>query len=97
MSRRSSKRRWSERHRELDLSRIAGIRHSEMGPGGVLYQVQQVAASQKSYICPGCSGTVLGVPHIVAWPEEASWGHEYGPQSRRHWHSECWRRRLRPQ
>ncbi len=53
--------------------------------------VRQVpgAAAGKSYRCPGCDQEVHpGTPHVVAWPTDT------GVESRRHWHTVCWRRRM---
>jgi hypothetical protein len=49
------------------------------------------AAASKTYRCPGCDQEIWpGVPHVVAWPEQAP-----GPAERRHWHNACWQRRPR--
>jgi hypothetical protein len=48
------------------------------------------AAAAKSYRCPGCDQEIYpGTPHMVAWPSRAS-----GVETRRHWHSACWQRRM---
>lgn len=46
----------------------------------------------KVYRCPDCDHEIRpGTPHVVAWPAD-----EAGSVSeRRHWHSGCWRRRVR--
>ena len=64
----------------------------EQGPGGLDYHVRTIAGSRatKVYRCPGCDQTiVVGVAHVVVWPEDAFGGGE----DRRHWHSGCWRGR----
>jgi hypothetical protein len=33
---------------------------------------------------------------VVVWPEEAAFGVPTGVEARRHWHTACWRRGLRP-
>ncbi len=44
---------------------------------------------EKAYICPGCDHEVrAGIWHLVVVPQG-----DIG--SRRHWHTECWRRELR--
>lgn len=91
------KRPWANEHRELDAGWLRSVPHSETGPGGLTYQVRQVGGGVKIYTCPGCLREIpVGVPHVVAWPEVAPFGMPQGLDARRHWHSECWRRRLRP-
>jgi hypothetical protein len=52
------------------------------------HQVRRVVAA-KAYVCPGCEHAVrIGVRHLVVVPSD-------DPDSRRHWHTECWRRELR--
>jgi hypothetical protein len=47
------------------------------------------AAATKAYRCPGCDHEIVAAtPHVVAWPEG-------DVDDRRHWHSACWRSRLR--
>ena len=47
------------------------------------------AAATKGYVCPGCLQTIPpATPHVVAWPEGLV-------DDRRHWHTACWRARLR--
>jgi len=47
------------------------------------------AAAAKAYVCPGCEHAVrIGVWHLVVVPGD-------DPDSRRHWHTECWRKELR--
>lgn len=91
------KRPWANEHRELDAGWLRSVPHSENGPGGLTYQVRQVGGGVKTYTCPGCLRAIpVGVPHVVAWPEAAPFGTPQGLDARRHWHTECWRRRLRP-
>lgn len=96
-SRGSRKRPWADPHRDLDLERLGTVPRTETGPDGADYQVQYVGAARKQYVCPGCLRPIsVGSPHVVAWPEEAPFGARQGVDARRHWHQECWRRRLRP-
>jgi hypothetical protein len=45
--------------------------------------------ADKVYKCPWCDHEIRrGVSHLVVVPEG-------DPTSRRHWHTECWRRELR--
>ena len=49
----------------------------------------RVVTGTKTYLCPGCQHDVRpGVSHLVVVEEE-------DVESRRHWHTECWRRELR--
>jgi len=49
----------------------------------------QPYAARKTYICPGCDGTIpSGTFHVVVVPEEE-------PDLRRHWHHGCWHKELR--
>lgn len=97
MGRRSSKRPWSVPHRELDMGALASMPRSERGPDGSMYQVRRLRSAAKEYTCPGCLRPIpTGSPHVVAWPEESVFGMPQGVEARRHWHSECWRRGLRP-
>lgn len=51
-------------------------------------EVRQVGG-EKAYRCPGCDHEIrAGVWHLVAVPQG-------DPDSRRHWHTECWRREIR--
>ncbi len=61
-----------------------------MGPLGIeIVTVVQPYAARKSYLCPGCSSTIVaGVGHLVVIPEDA-------PDLRRHWHRGCWFKELR--
>ena len=52
-----------------------------------IYIVRKItgATSNKSYRCPGCDQVIpTATPHTVAWLEE-------DVDSRRHWHSVCWK------
>jgi hypothetical protein len=49
----------------------------------------RVVTGDKVYRCPGCDHQIrLGVQHLVVIPDD-------DPDSRRHWHTDCWRRELR--
>ena len=97
MARRSNKRPWGQEHRALDLGRLGAMPRSERGFDGGDYQVQRIRGSKKTYTCPACHQPVpAGTAHVVAWPEEARFGLPQGVDARRHWHSACWDRRLRP-
>lgn len=95
--RRGSK--WQREHRPL----ATGI----TAPGGVAagratkrdgeHHVRFIsaAASQKSYICPGCHREIPpDTAHVVAWPADWLFGDDRAAAERRHWHSHCWR--IRP-
>lgn len=91
------KRRRRQREAPSRPLNLRGIAVTEVGPGGLPYQVQRVGPAQKPYVCPGCLQEVrIGTEHVVAWPEEAPFGQPSGVEGRRHWHSDCWRRKLRP-
>lgn len=76
---------------------MSGVPISETGPGGEPYQVQRLSGGQKIYRCPGCDHEIaVGTSHVVAWPEEGSGLWVRGVQARRHWHTNCWNRKLRP-
>lgn len=95
--RRSNRRPYHQGHVPLDMSRLNGIRRAETGPHGDEYTVQQVRGSEKTYRCPGCLGDIApGIGHTVVWRTDSLFGAEAALADRRHWHSECWRRRLRP-
>ena len=69
-------------------------RNSRNGPAAELAQDAEVRRIQpyqatKTYLCPGCQHDVRpGVSHLVVVEED-------DVESRRHWHTECWRRELR--
>ncbi|MGA0865944.1 MAG: hypothetical protein ACO3YA_04385 [Candidatus Nanopelagicaceae bacterium] len=47
------------------------------------------SSSTKPYRCPGCDQLIkTATPHIVAWQE-------HDVETRRHWHTPCWRARGR--
>jgi hypothetical protein len=53
------------------------------------YQVRKItgSSSTKPYRCPGCDQMIpTATPHIVAWPE-------FDIESRRHWHTPCWKKK----
>ena len=63
---------------------------SDAPPWAVLpgFDVRQVGG-EKAYRCPGCDHEIrAGVWHLVAVPQGDA-------DSRRHWHTECWRRETR--
>jgi hypothetical protein len=63
---------------------------SDAPPWAVLpgFDVRQVGG-EKAYRCPGCDHEIrAGVWHLVVVPAG-------DPDSRRHWHTECWRRETR--
>lgn len=97
MARRYQSRKKGPQQRPLNMGALRGVGRTETGPGGDLYQVQYVGPSPRVYRCPGCLRDVgPGVDHVVAWPEEGRFGVDSGADARRHWHKECWRRKLRP-
>ncbi|MGA4668553.1 hypothetical protein ACPCG0_01930 [Propionibacteriaceae bacterium Y1923] len=52
------------------------------------------AAATKTYTCPECLHPVLvGVAHIVAWPDTPSFEYDRAVDARRHWHTACWNRK----
>ncbi|MBO0608456.1 hypothetical protein [Myceligenerans salitolerans] len=91
--RRSSKRPYGAEHRPLDVDRATGGRRSESASDGE-WVVQHVRSSEKTYVCPTCRQDVPpGTAHVVAWRSDAIGGPDAGLEQRRHWHSNCWRRR----
>jgi hypothetical protein len=67
--------------------------HTESWPDGE-WVVRPVsgAATVKAYRCPGCDQEIVpGTPHVVAWPADRV----VGVDERRHWHTACWRYRMR--
>ncbi|GIU92420.1 MAG: hypothetical protein KatS3mg011_1326 [Acidimicrobiia bacterium] len=61
--------------------------HGLIGPE-VVTPVQPYAA-RKTYLCPGCEGTIPpGTFHLVVVPD-------WAPDLRRHWHHGCWHKELR--
>ena len=75
---------------ELDLTRVrVGILRTEWR-AGVEYSVQTSvggrAEDAKVWICPHCSLQIQkGTAHLVAWDSIR------GLETRRHFHSNCWR------
>ena len=79
------------------MDRLASVPRTERGPDGGDYQVRHLPSAAKEYTCPACLRPIpVGTAHVVAWPEEAPFGLPHGVEGRRHWHSECWLRGLRP-
>lgn len=70
---------------------VPGVDQVEEWPDGDWY-VRGVtgAAVDRVYRCPGCDQEIRGVPHLVSWP---AW--PGGENERRHWHTACWRNRVR--
>ena len=79
------------------MDRLASVPRTERGPDGGDYQVRRLPSAAKEYTCPACLRPIpVGAAHVVAWPEQAPFGLPQGVDGHRHWHSECWRRGLRP-
>lgn len=96
MGRRSRKRPYNQPHRPLDMDRLASMPQS-IDRGGDTFSVQRLSRANKEYTCPGCLRPItVGSPHVVVWREEGRFGFDYGVDSRRHWHPDCWDRGLRP-
>ncbi|MGO1560272.1 Putative ATP/GTP-binding protein, doubtful CDS [Actinomycetales bacterium JB111] len=92
--RRSNKRPWGGEHVPLDMERLGSLPRQESGPDGEDFHVRTVRGSSKTYRCPGCDQEILpGTQHVVAWPTEHIWGADASAESRRHWHTSCWRQR----
>jgi hypothetical protein len=58
--------------------------------GGREFQVQETsginAEAGKQWSCPGCVTPIeIGTAHVVAWDLLS------GPETRRHFHKQCWR------
>jgi hypothetical protein len=69
-----------------------GPERIESGPDGD-WVVRAIPgdATLKTYRCPGCDQEITsGTPHVVVWPTRPS-----GVSERRHWHTACWRNRLK--
>lgn len=93
-SRRSRRRPYSDGHVPLDPDRLRSVPRSETGPDGSAWTVRQVRGSDKEYRCPGCDQIIpAGTAHVVAWQSDHLLGEQAGLDSRRHWHSSCWRAR----
>lgn len=67
-----------------------GVDTVETWPDGE-WRVRAAAGSAgKAYRCPGCDQEISpGTRHLVCWPADGS------VDERRHWHTACWRARLR--
>lgn len=53
------------------------------------------SSSAKPYTCPACVRLIHpGTPHVLVWPVEKSLLSASAIEERRHWHQDCWRRRL---
>lgn len=90
--RRSKK--YSRPVRPLNTQAAMGYMSYETGRDGAEYKVRHIASGQKQYTCPGCNGVIgIGEAHEVAWTEDTIWGAQFGVDSRRHWHTSCWRHR----
>ena len=74
---------------------MGGVKH-EVGRDGAEYKVLHIPEAAKRYVCPGCGGAIgVGEAHEVAWTEDTVLGSQFGIDSRRHWHTSCWRHRGR--
>jgi hypothetical protein len=72
---------------------LAGWKRTETRRGG-LWNVQPIAAARsgKSYICPGCGGSIEPrMAHLVTWRADGLMGDASDLAARRHWHTHCWR------
>nr|WP_245792832.1 hypothetical protein [Boudabousia marimammalium] len=79
------------------MNRIASIPVTQRGPDGRPYTVRRISAAVKDYTCPACGQIVpTGSAHVVAWPNDSLFGPEADLAQRRHWHTHCWDRGLRP-
>lgn len=95
MARRRSKRPYGAGHIPLDVSRLASVPRTQIGPGGAEFTVRRVRGGNKAYTCPGCHRTIApGAAHVVAWSNESLFGPDRGLEERRHWHTSCWDRGL---
>ena len=93
--RRSAKRPWAQEHPELDPDRLRGGRRVETAGDGE-WTVQSVRGGEKTYLCPGCRQDIApGTAHVVTWSNDSLLGAQAAVESRRHWHSACWRTRGR--
>jgi len=72
---------------------VAGFQRSERRRG-VEWTVQPVSGAQarKTYVCPGCGGTIeIGAAHVVTWRADGILGDAADLAARRHWHTHCWK------
>lgn len=72
-----------------DTGSRRGVETLETWPDGA-WRVRPVSGdAAKTYRCPGCDQEIRpGTGHLVCWPDGAV-------DDRRHWHTGCWRARLR--
>ena len=97
-SRRSKKRAYTADHIELDYSRLVHVDRMQTGGDGEQYHVRHISSSEKTYTCPACLHSISPfTSHVVVWAADHFFGEQVAAQERRHWHSSCWNRRLRPQ
>ncbi len=91
-----SRRNRREPNPEIGEIKIGGIRKSEeLKDGGWIVVSITGSSAVKDYRCPGCDMTIpQGTPHLVAWPDYLTGG-DGAVDERRHWHTQCWRRRTR--
>ena len=90
--RRSKK--YSRQPRPLNTHSLMGGVSYEQGADGNEYKVRHISAGKKVYTCPGCNGMIsVGEAHEVVWTEDTIWGAQHGIDSRRHWHTTCWKHR----
>ena len=95
MARRRSKRPYGAGHIPLDVSWLASVPRTQIGPGGAEFTVRRVRGGDKTYTCPGCHRPIAsGTAHVVAWSNESLFGPDRGLEERRHWHTSCWERGL---
>lgn len=93
MPRSNRPRRADDDYEPLDPERLlAGWRRTVAKRDGE-WNVQPMTGSNalKTYVCPGCGGTIaVGTPHLVAWRADGVLGEADDLAGRRHWHSKCW-------
>ncbi|MBV7364057.1 hypothetical protein KRX54_06445 [Actinomycetaceae bacterium TAE3-ERU4] len=78
------------------MTRLASVSRTVSRYDGQ-YTVRTGLIARKIYICPGCGQSIsLGQQHVVAWREGSIMGARADLESRRHWHTACWQRGLRP-
>lgn len=83
-------RRRVEEPRELGPVTPGAVRESHPDGDWLVAQITGQRAV-KEYRCPGCDHEIaVGMPHLVAWSADDPQGGEH----RRHWHTNCWRRRV---
>jgi len=70
---------------------VPGVDQVEEWPDGDWVVRRGTGADGRVYRCPGCDQEIrAGLPHVVSWP---AW--PGGEEERRHWHTACWRARIR--